>query len=339
MPVSTDEIKLFKAQNNLDGDANGGRESYTEIVSGQLYNLFPRVTNAERVNGVTRYRKFFVHNTDDEQGTLFNVLAFIDKLSTGDDYYRLAVGTDTDTQADIGGYNWYGTGRLEQAASAGATQIQVNFFETDLVGVLAQGDKLYITNKETVDDPAHYDEFNEIDSISWAGSVATITLAQQLQHDYPVSYEDGGVTYYTRVAVCLDLGDLVARTDSVTVNSAGGTYDDANHPIEGDNKGSVRDTITLTFTSATAFDAAGNYLGSIGSGDINNDFSPTNPNTSTPYFTIPHEGWGGTWAPGDTLTFELYPASHGVWAKEVVPAGANSKANNVVVFAVYGESA
>lgn len=338
MPVSTEEIKLFKAQNNIDGNSNGGREGYVEIVSNQLYNLFPRVTNAERISGITRYRKLFVHNVDDEQSTLFNSLIWIDKLSTADDYFRIALGTDTDTQADIGSYNWYGTGHLNQPATAAATQIEVNFYETDLVGVLAPGDKIYITNLKNADDTDHNSEFNEIDSISWNGSIATINLKNQLIHDYPISYEEDGETYHTRVAIYLELGDLKAHTDTVVANSTNGTFDDSGYPILGDNKGSVKDTITLSFTSATNFDASGNYLGSLGSGDINSDFAPNNPNTSTPYFTIQHEAWGGSWQAGDTLTFELYPASHGVWLKEVVPTGANSKANNIVTVGVYGES-
>ena len=340
MPVSTSEIVLFKALVNTDTNSNGGRESYTQVVDNTLYNVFPRVTNAERVAGLTRYRKIFVHNIDDEQDTLYNVAFFIDKLSTGDDYYRIATGTPTDTQNDIGGYNFYGTGRLNSAASAGATSIDVNFFQTDLNGVLAAGDKLYITNLEDESDTTHHSEFNEISSISWSGSIATITLSNQLQYDYPVSYEDNGTTYYTRVAVYLDLGDLHAYTDTVVATTAGdGDFDDSNHPITGDNRGSVRDFITLTFTSATNFDASGTYLGSLGSGTTSSDFSPTNPNTSTPYFTVPSAGWTGTWASGDTLTFELYPASAAVWLEEVVPAGANSKANNTVVVGIYGESA
>jgi len=341
MPVSTSEIVLFKASVNTDSNNNGGRESYTQVTDNTLYNVFPRVTNAERVAGLTRYRKIFVHNIDDEQDTLYNVAFFIDKLSTGDDYFRIATGTATDTQNDIdSSYKFYGTGRLNTAASAGATSIEVNFFQTDLNGVLASGDKLYITNLKDESDTTHHSEFNEIDSISWSGSVATITLVDQLQHDYPVSYTDGGETIYTRIAVYLDLGDLHAYTDSVVATTAGdGDFDDANHPITGDNKGSVRDTITLTFTSATAFDASGSYLGSLGSGTTSSDFSPSNPNTSTPYFTVPSAGWMGTWASGDTLVFELYPASEAIWMKEVVPAGANSKANNTVVVGIYGESA
>jgi len=340
MPVSTSEVVLFKASVNSDASNNGGRESYTQVTDNTLYNVFPRVTNAERIAGITRYRKVFVHNIDDEQDTLYNAAFFIDKLSTGDDYYRIATGTATDTQNDIGSYDFYGTGRLNSAATAGSTSIEVNFFQTDLNSVLSAGDKLYITNLEDESDTTHHSEFNEISAISWSGSVATITLADQLQYDYLTSYTSGSDTIYTRVAVYLELGDLHAYTDSVTATTAGdGDFDDSNYPITGDNQGSVRDFITLTFTSATAFDASGNYLGSLGSGNTTSDFSPTNPNTSTPYFTIPSSGWTGTWASGDTLTFELYPASAAVWIKEVVPAGANSKANNTVIVGIYGESA
>ena len=340
MPVSTSEIVLFKALTNTDTVANGGRESYTQVVDNTLYNVFPRVTNAERVAGVTRYRKVFVHNIDTEQDTLYNTAFWIDKLSTGDDYYRIATGTPTDTQNDVGSYSFYGTGRLDAAVSAGDTSIDVNFFQNDLNGVLAGGDKLYITNLEDAGDVTHNSEFNEINTISWVGTVATIGLVNQLQHDYPISYDDGGTTYYTRVAIYLDLGDLTAYTDTVVATTAGdGDFDDSNYPITGDNKGSVRDSITLTFTSATAYNAVGSYLGSLGSGTTSSDFSPNNPNTSTPYFTISHLGWTGTWANGDTLTFELYPASQSIWIKEYIIPTCGSIHNNVSIFGIYGESA
>ena len=44
---------------------------------------------------------------------------------------------------------------------------------------------------------------------------------------------------------------------AVVVTSAGGTYDNTNFPILGDNNGSIRQNVTLTFTSSTAFTILG----------------------------------------------------------------------------------
>ena len=337
MGVDVLEVKLFRALTNNDLGANGGRESYNEIVSGVMNNLFPNVSQGERTAGVTRYRKMFMRNTDDEQFFLFNSRFWVDKISTADDYYRIAVGTPTDTQADIGAYKFVGTGRITVARTAGQTQIFVNFGDDDLDGVLVPGDKLYITSKKTVDDTGHDDEFAEIDSISWAGSVATIGLVDPLQFSYPVSFVDV-ITYYTRVAVYLELGDLTSFADAHVVTSASGTFDSVNNPVEGDNESTVEDSITVTFTSPTAFTVAGTFLGALGGGVIGSDFAPTNPSTSRPYFTIPSAGWGGSWIAADTLEFDTHPASGAIWVKEEVPAGAGAFSNNVVEMAFYGES-
>jgi hypothetical protein len=338
MGVDVLEVKLFKALVNSDASSNGGRESYNEIISGLMNNLFPNISHAERVAGKIRYRKMFLHNTDDEQFWLFNSRFWIDKISTAEDYFRIATGTPTDTQADVAGYDFVGTGRLTEVRTAGQSQVKVNFGDTDLVGVIGIGDPLYITNLKSIDDTGHYDEFNEIAGISWAGSVATIDLVDPLQHSYPISYDDGGATYYTRIGVYLALGDLYGYADGHVVTSGAGTYASGLHPVEGDNESSVEDSITVTFTSTTAFTVAGTYLGSLGAGNISSDFAPTNPSTGRPYFTIPKEGWGGTWAPGDTLEFDTHPASAAIWVKEVVPAGAEAFSNNVVEVAFYGES-
>lgn len=337
MGVDVLEVKLFRALTNNDLSANGGRESYNEIVSGVMNNVFPNVSHAERVAGTTRYRKIFLRNTDDEQFLLFNARFWIDKISPADDYFRLALGTPIDTQADVGGYDFFGTGRFDAARTAGQTSIDVDFGDTDLDGVMAPGDKLYITNKKTIDDISHTEEFAEIDTIAWNGSVATIGLVDPLQFSYAVSYVDV-ITVYTRCAVYLELGDLWAYADAHVVTSASGTFDSTSKPVEGDNESTVEDSIVVTFTSPTNFLVAGIYLGSLGGGVIGSNFAPTNPSTGRPYFTIRSDSWGGVWAAADTLSFDIHPASGAIWLKEEVPAGAQSFSNNIVEVAFYGES-
>lgn len=338
MGVDVLEVKLFRALTNSDLSANGGRESYNVIVSGVMNNLFPNVSHGERTAGATRYRKMFMRNTDDEQFFLFNSRFWVDKISTAEDYFRIAIGTPTDTQADVGGHKYVGTGRSTAARTAGQTQVFVNFGDDDLDGVLAPGDKLYITSKKTIDDTGNDEEFAEIDSIAWAGSLATIDLVDPLQFSYPISYIDGGTTYYTRIGVYLELGDLNSYADAHVVTSASGTFDATNNPVEGDNESSVEDSITVTFTSPTAFTVAGTFLGALGGGVIGSDFAPTNPSTSRPYFTIPSVAWGGSWLAADTLEFDTHPASGAIWVKEVIPAGSSAFSNNVVEMAFYGES-
>jgi hypothetical protein len=53
----------------------------------------------------------------------------------------------------------------------------------------------------------------------------------------------------------------------------------------------------------------GENLGLVAIGDINNDCSPINPLTGEAYFTIDYRGWGGGWATGNCLRFNLHAAS------------------------------
>ncbi len=64
MAVVATDIKFRKSAIVTDTGSNGGRKSQTEVVSGTKHNLFPRITDAERTAGGTRYRKEFWINED-----------------------------------------------------------------------------------------------------------------------------------------------------------------------------------------------------------------------------------------------------------------------------------
>ena len=46
-------------------------------------------------------------------------------------------------------------------------------------------------------------------------------------------------------------------------------------------------------------------LGYLGSGNINEDFSPTNLLTGQPYCTVDYRGWGAGWATGNCLRYNI----------------------------------
>ena len=132
-------------------------------------------------------------------------------------------------------------------------------------------------------------------------------------------------------------GDLVATIDTLSKSSSGGTYDTAGHPIVGDNKGTIEDTITVTFNGSGTFSAAGLIAGALGSGSVSSSFAPVNSDSSTPYFTIPVGFFTGSWINGDTLTVHTHPAALPVWLKEVVPSGTSQNANNLFCLGWYWE--
>lgn len=61
MPLQASDIKTYKS---LAADSDGqGIDVTREIISGVDNNLFPDVTAAEALSGITRYRKYFKKNT------------------------------------------------------------------------------------------------------------------------------------------------------------------------------------------------------------------------------------------------------------------------------------
>jgi hypothetical protein len=304
------DLKLYKSKVVSDSAGNGGREGATEVVSGVLANVFPKVGQAERIAGGSRWRKISLH----PQVLASSCKAFLSTLSTAEDHFALVAGGHTDTQGDLTGTEkMHASGSLNGAAAAGATQVVVNFEDAADVD-LANGDALWIYG-------INGQMFNTVSGApSWNGNQATITLGSQLNVDYP----QGSIC-----AMVLEIGTLQPSFDTWAETSAAGTYDEATYPPTLAQVGTVRDDFTITFTSATAFSCSGLYEGAVGTGQVSQDFSPINPATGTPYFTIDKDGWGGTWAIGNTVTFKTYPASKGLWLKEIWPAGASAQENVV----------
>lgn len=313
------DFKLYKSIIINDGDSNGGREGDTEVPTGVMCNVFPPIGDAERLAGGSRLRKLFAHNTNGANEPGHNCRVHLKTPSNGEDFYALIKGDHEDEQGDLtGAEKQHCIGVFAQAASAGDTQIVVDFDDATEVD-LADDDVLWLYG-------ANGQMYNTVDTngVSWNGNQATIDLIDQLNVDYPEG------SYCAMVIVCGDAGTVEPTFDSWQENSAAGTYDESTYPPELENFGTVRDDWTITFTSATEFSCTGLYEGAVGTGQISQDFAPTNPAKGNPYFTIKAAGWGGTWAINDTVVFKTYPASQGLWAKEIWPAGISTESENQV---------
>ena len=320
MSITSSHVKLYKSVSISDLAGNGGRISGTVVVSGTGQNLFPNVTAAERVSGLTRYRKFFVRNINPEDLILYNAYLYIATQSTADDYYRLKAGTDTDIQSAAQAYtNWAGAGVLSAQASAGASSISIDFDAADGVydGSLVLLNNGVVTEIVTVSG-----------SPSWGGTVATISIVGTLTNTFAIG---------SKASTMLAAGDLTPAYGSWVETSALGTFDEVTWPPVLYNIGTVSDSWTLTFTSSTSFSVVGTNTGSIGNGSILSTFQPANG--SSYYLRINTGAWGGSWVAGDTITFTTTHAGAGFWLKEVVPAGVSSYTNNVVQIGLFGDSA
>lgn len=144
-----------------------------------------------------------------------------------------------------------------------------------------------------------------------------ISLVGQLSHDFPfgstVSSAITAPTLRARVAAMWDqqTWDGVSWLDALDGAIATATYNDTLAPVELTNAGALTERFALRFTSSTAFQCFGEHLGLIATGTINVDFSPINPVSGQPYFTLRALGWGGGWAAGNVqfihLAGAIYP--------------------------------
>lgn len=153
----------------------------------------------------------------------------------------------------------------------------------------------------------------------------SLQLAQPLYHDFPA--DD------TWVASAVYLGDLQARVknwNSYTVDpgdydgtgqATNASYNLIAYPVAIDNRGSVPERWKLKFTSTTAFELYGEQRGLVATGSTAATFSPINPQTSTPYFTIEADGWGSGWSVGNTVRFDTAAASAPLWMIRTVLPG------------------
>jgi hypothetical protein len=156
---------------------------------------------------------------------------------------------------------------------------------------------------------------------SWSGNTCTITTSAQVANPYSNTE--------SYIAGCLPETDTaVASYEDFT--DANGLYDIDTVPIQCHNDGAVEDDWTLTFTSTTAFACAGLFSGSVGTGNISNNFAPINPATGTPYFTIKNTGWQGSPSAGKQITFRTHIGEYPIWAKQIVPAGTDAVSANAV---------
>ena len=153
-----------------------------------------------------------------------------------------------------------------------------------------------------------------------------ITFVPALSHDYPagssISSALIGQDLTARVSLLFDQAtwDGITWSD-VQGTPAPGTYNDTANPIELSNAGTETERWAIRFTNTTSFQCYGEHVGLIDVGVIGADFSPINPVTNEPYFTIRKEGWGLGWTTGNMLRFNTVGARFPVWVLRTIKQG------------------
>lgn len=312
MSIVSTKLAFVQAASASDYDArhNGGRMTPLLIQAGKKNNLFPDVSFAERMSGLTTWRKFFFHLQNDENSTLTAVKISLTKATPGVGYCLLYQGTQENMEAELAGNERaYGAAQAASSARAGASSLSLIAKDEFHAKAFQSGDSIWIS--DGVNSERH-DEVNIVNLFP----VLLLELANgdALEHDFYA----GAV-----VASAIQCGDVACSfSDWRIANASTGTYDIGNNPLELSNLGSVFDRWTLTFLSPTEFYVTGGYSGAQSIGNTGEDYAPNNPDFNRPFFTVKAAGWKGAWQQGDCVTFTTTPASVPFWVKRVIPAGA-----------------
>ena len=329
MAIITAEIKRYRAAVNNDTTSNGGRMSTNLITSGVRNSVFPNVSESERTAGITRWRKIFIKVANDDDLTLYNSKVYLKSITGAADYVTICEGNDNNVYSDLSSPRMYGCGVLTTDIAVSDTEITLLVEDTSMsiFNTASADNVIWIGNGTT----SEY--FENVTAVKTDDSFTlTLNAGDVLANIYSTSN--------TIVASCIDAGDIACSFDSVSVTSTAGTFDDTAYPILLDNIGTVYDSWTLAFTSASVYTITGASEALLASGgNISTPASPINSSFAKKYFTISSGAFGGTYEIGDTITFKTYPATIPLWHKEVVPAGAASYSNNTWTETCIGESA
>ena len=185
MTIAATDVAFRKSVTVSDTTSNGGRKDTTSVVvSGAKHNLFPRVTNAERTSGVTRYRKEFWCNENSSDEAAYDVHVWLGVPSNGDDRFAIAKGTQTDLQSAISGSTdvlWCGCGALQTALSGSETSVILTMESTDFKAI--PGGMLHLSDhfatSQTMDTGVEIGDSVEYVSTKWE------KIAAQTDITYP----------------------------------------------------------------------------------------------------------------------------------------------------------
>ena len=324
------EIIIRKSAIVTDTVSNGGRMSKNAVTSGVSRNFLRDWTLAEAQNGGAMLRKFFLHAANADGLTFSQAGLHLLAPSAADEQVALFAGTATDTQAGLSDSpTTYGAGTLQAAVAAGATSFAVVLKDADLT-YFHDGDSVCLYQAGAAEDGSEdvYEYHDNITATQEAG-VATVTLADGDMVANGYAAGDG-------CSSVLQLGDIGPAVSPPSVTSAAGTVDASG--ITPDAIAGIDHTVTLTFTSPTAFSAVSDVLGALGTGTIGNAFAPTNGDFTRPYFTLAASAWSGTFAAGDVVSFAQTAAAAAFWMRSVLPAGASPFAGEAFSLRAIGGS-
>lgn len=243
--INSGDIKLMKSQILLDEVDGGGAMTANEIIDGQSNNLFPDISELDRVYGRVNERKFFVYidtaNTDSAMGshviiakkpvdpkvsaTLFTTKNWFDRRPSAQNYIEqyLAKGVLM-------------PGHLLETQLAGQRAIQLVMRDSDLEPVVGQG--LVLVQYEGLS--GAYEQYVRVTAVSSVSrqftynnqdisrKVVTVEISDPLRNDYNgqtvQQFESGALPLAicrdTRVADAANYYGITDLTVNAVINDA-----------------------------------------------------------------------------------------------------------------------
>lgn len=308
----------------------GGVPGFTAAVSGQSGNLIPLALPSDLSGGREMYRKLCFRIADANNGTGAESILRKWREISGQYAYScfFPVSRAFLNSAVAGSEDKYGAGVLKNAAISTDTQVVV----TVRSAALASGNDAIIKDTYNISfcaadqDPTTDDALQIKKTVSGAPSVNGVDITVTLSSFLGVDLDAGAL-----VQTYPDTVDIATSKANKVVTSTAGTFDLDQVTLS--NIGTCTGEITLTFTSATNYNATCDFPGGIvtqgssslgGTQSITAQFQPLNRFNSSPVLTIPPAAFGGTYVAGDTVVFDIEGAEYCFMEKHTIPVGAAS---------------
>lgn len=167
-------------------------------------------------------------------------------------------------------------------------------------------------------------------------------LNKTLSHAYP----EGAV-----VSSAIIMKDVFARaynkfhlaawnnvfSDQPSGNPISANYNSVFYPIQVTNRAARKERWAIVFTGTESFRCFGEATGEIQGGTTQSDYSPLNPFTNTPYFTIKKEGWGTGWVNGNVMRFNTDAANFPIWIARTTLQGQDFEGESSFMMQLRGD--
>lgn len=326
MPITQPDLKFYHAAEVSELATNGGlMDNTNEAVTGEKNNLWPNASADDRTNGLVNWRKVFGSPSNDGNEGIIANKVWNHAPTPGDDYVLIHPGTKTDTQATFSATRVYGCGSLANDVVANDVVSVVTVENVAMTNIFADGDKVRFSNQ---DSPELAGDF-ELVLLTAAPSINGLDIT--LTHEALVG------TYLasnTVVASLYQPGDKVSGVGTIVISSASGTVDESGFPPVTNNRGTVDEELTFSFSSGSNFTVAGSRSGPLEAGSVNADYTAINPNNLKNIITLPNGFFTGTYVGLDTVVIPTIANNFAFWLQKTIPP-LSSKLNSDLNITAY----